>query len=56
MFITRNYKLKNVSFYGVVGILAGSGIGFALQYIDRIDSYLPTVRGMIIGFFVGTTV
>jgi len=56
MFVTRNYKLKSVSFYTVVGILAGTGIGFALQYIDRIDSYLPTIRGMIIGFFVGTTV
>jgi len=56
MFVTRNYKLKNVSFYSIVGILAGTGIGFALQYIDRIDSYLPTVRGMIIGFLVGTTV
>jgi adenylate cyclase len=56
MFVTRNYKLKNVSFYSIVGIVTGTGIGFALQYIDRIDSYLPTVRGMIIGFFVGTIV
>ena len=56
MFVTRNYKLKNVSFYSIVGILVGTGIGFALQYIDRIDTYLPTVRGMIIGFFVGTIV
>jgi adenylate cyclase len=56
MFVTRNYKLKNVSIYVVIGIVAGIGIGLALQYIDRIDNYLPTIRGVTIGFLVGITV
>ncbi len=56
MFVTRNYKLKNVLYYSIVGIIAGTVIGFALQYIDRLETYLPTVRGLIIGFLVGTTV
>jgi len=56
MFVTRNYKLKNVLVYTIIGTLAGAGIGLALQYIDRIDNYLPAIRGTIIGFLVGTTV
>jgi len=56
MFVTRNYKLKNVAYYSITGTIVGTGIGLALQYIDRIDSYLPTVRGLIIGFLVGTTI
>ena len=56
MFVTRNYKLKNVSYYSIIGIVVGAGIGLALQYIDRIDIFLPTVRGTIIGFLVGTTI
>ena len=56
MFATRNYKFKNVSYYVIIGIIAGAGIGLALQYIDRIDNYLPTIRGVTIGFLAGTTV
>jgi adenylate cyclase len=56
MFVTRNYKLKNVSYYIIIGIVAGTAIGLALQNIDRIDNYLPTIRGLIIGFLVGSTV
>jgi adenylate cyclase len=56
MFLTRNYKLKYVSYYSLIGIVVGTGIGLALQYIDRIANYLPTIRGLIIGFLVGTTV
>jgi len=56
MFVTRNYKLKNVSYYVIIGIVAGAGIGLVLQYIDRIDNYLPTIRGAAIGFLAGTTV
>lgn len=56
MFVTRKYKLQNVSYYSIFGIVLGTGVGLALQYIDRQNSYLPTVRGMIIGFLVGTTV
>lgn len=56
MFVTRNYKLKNVSYYSIFGIVIGTGVGLALQYIDRLDTYLPTIRGLIIGFLVGTTV
>ncbi|HSW56196.1 MAG TPA: adenylate/guanylate cyclase domain-containing protein [Ignavibacteriaceae bacterium] len=56
MFVTRIYKLKNVSYYVIIGIVAGAGIGLALQYTDRIDNYLPTIRGLIIGFLVGMSV
>jgi adenylate cyclase len=56
MFLTRNYKLKNVLIYSIIGTVAGTGIGLALHYIDRIDIFLPTIRGMIIGFLVGTSV
>jgi adenylate cyclase len=56
MFITRNYKLKNVLFYTLTGTIVGTGIGFALHYIDRIDILLPTLRGFLVGFFVGTAV
>jgi adenylate cyclase len=56
MFITRNYKLKNVAYFNVLGTIAGAVIGFILQQIDNIDNYRPTFNGMLIGFFVGTTV
>ncbi|MCW8816668.1 MAG: adenylate/guanylate cyclase domain-containing protein [Ignavibacteriaceae bacterium] len=56
MFVTRKYKLKNVSYYSIIGTVVGAGIGLALQYIDRIEIYLPTIRGMIIGLLVGTIV
>ena len=56
MFVTRKYKLKNVSYYSIIGTFVGAGIGLALQYIDRIEIYLPTIRGMIIGLLVGTIV
>ena len=56
MFVTRNYKLKNLLIYTIIGTIAGTGIGLALHYIDRIDIFLPTIRGMTIGFLVGTTV
>jgi adenylate cyclase len=56
MFVTRKYKLKNVSYYSIIGNVVGAGIGLALQYIDRIEIYLPTIRGMIIGLLVGTIV
>jgi len=56
MFVTRKYKLKNVSYYSIIGTVVGAGIGLALQYIDRIEIYLPTIRGTIIGLLVGTIV
>jgi adenylate cyclase len=56
MFITRNYKLKNVTYFSIIGIIAGTVIGFLLQNIDRIETAEPTFRGMFVGFFVGTTV
>lgn len=56
MFVTRNYKLKNLLIYTIIGTITGTGIGLALHYIDRIDIFLPTIRGMTIGFLVGTTV
>ena len=56
MFVTRNYKLKNVSYFSIIGTIVGAGIGLALQNIDEIDNFLPTVRGTIIGFLVGATV
>jgi adenylate cyclase len=56
MFITRKFKLLSVSYYSISGIVIGTGVGLALQYIDRLDTYLPTIRGLIIGFLVGTTI
>jgi len=56
MFITRNYKLKNVSFYSIVGTIAGAAIGLILKYIDKIDHFLPALRGLLIGLLVGTSV
>ena len=56
MFVTRNYKLKNVSYSSIIGIVIGAGIGLALQYINRLDIFLPTIRGTIIGLLVGTTI
>ena len=56
MFVTRNYKFKNVSIYTVIGTIAGTLIGFLLYYIDKFDIPGPTIRGMLIGFLVGTTI
>ena len=56
MFVTRNYKLKNVSYYSIIGTVAGAVIGFILHYIDKIDILGPTIRGLFIGFLVGTTI
>jgi adenylate cyclase len=56
MFITRNYKLKNVLFYIVTGTVIGFGVGLALHYIDRIDPLLPTLRGTLFGLLAGATV
>lgn len=56
MFLTRNYKLKNVTYFSIIGIIIGSVIGFLLQNIDKIDNSEPTFRGMFVGLFVSTTV
>ena len=56
MFVTRNYKLKNVSYFSIVGTFAGSIIGFLLNYIDKMDVPSPTLRGLFVGFLVGTTI
>jgi len=56
MFVTRNYKLKNVSYYSIIGSVAGAVIGFFLHSIDKIDIPGPTIRGLLIGFLVGTTI
>ena len=56
MFVTRNYKFKNVSIYTIIGTIAGTVIGFLLHYIDKFDIAGPTIRGMLIGFLVGTTI
>ncbi len=56
MFVTRNYKLKNVTNFSVVGISAGTLIGFLLQNIDKINNSGPTFRGLFVGLFVGTIV
>ena len=56
MFVTRKYKLKNVLVYTVIGTIAGTIIGFLLHYIDEIDIAGPTIRGMLIGLLVGTTI
>lgn len=56
MFVTRNYKLSNVLIYTVIGTIAGTVIGFLLHYIDKLDIPGPTLRGLFIGFLVGTTI
>jgi len=56
MFVTRNYKLKNVSVFTLIGTITGASIGFFLHYIDKIDIVGPTIRGLLIGFLVGTTI
>lgn len=56
MFVTRNYKIKHVVIYTVIGTIAGTVIGFLLHYIDKLDIEGPTIRGMLIGFLVGTTI
>ena len=56
MFLTRIYKLKNVLFYTVTGTTGGTLIGFFLHYIDKVDIAGPTIRGMVIGFCLGTTI
>jgi len=56
MFLTRNYKLQNVSIYTIIGTLAGMIIGYLLHDIDKIDMLGPTLRGFSIGFLVGTAI
>ena len=56
MFVTRNYKLKNVTYFSVIGIVAGIVIGFLLQEIDKIGNFGPTFRGLFVGLFVGTAI
>lgn len=56
MFVTRNYKLKNVSIFTLIGTIAGTLIGYFLHFIDKIDIAGPTIRGMLIGLLVGTTI
>jgi adenylate cyclase len=56
MFVTRNYKIKNVFLYTLAGTVIGAGVGLALHYIDRIDVMLPLTRGTLVGFFVGTAI
>jgi len=40
----------------MIGTLAGTVIGFLLHYIDKLDIPGPTLRGLFIGFLVGTTI
>jgi adenylate cyclase len=56
MYLTRNYKFKNVLIYTVIGTFAGAVIGFLLHYIDKIDILGPTLRGFFIGLLVGTSI
>ena len=56
MFITRNYKLKNVTYFCIIGTIVGAVIGFLLQEIDKIDNFRPTFNGLFIGFFVGIAI
>jgi len=56
MSVTRNYKLKNVLFFTVIGTVAGTVIGYILHEIDKIDFLAPTIRGLFVGLFVGTTI
>jgi adenylate cyclase len=39
-----------------MGTIAGTVIGFLLHYIDEIDVAGPTLRGLFIGFLVGTSI
>jgi adenylate cyclase len=55
MYLTTNYKLKNVSYFSIIGTIAGTVIGFLLNYVDKMDVPSPTIRGLLVGFFVGTT-
>jgi len=56
MLINRTYKLKNVSYFSIIGTVAGTIIGFLLQNLDKTGNNLPTIRGFFIGFFVGTVI
>ena len=56
MFVTRNYKISNVLIYTIIGTVAGTIIGFLLHYIDKQDIMGPTIRGLLIGFLVGTSI
>ena len=56
MFITRNYKLKNVTFFCVVGTVTGAAIGLILQEIDKVGNFRPTFNGLFIGLFVGIAI
>ncbi|RPI69969.1 MAG: hypothetical protein EHM47_12970, partial [Ignavibacteriales bacterium] len=56
MFVSRNYKLKNVTYFSIIGTIAGIAIGFLLQEIDKIDNFRPTFNGLLIGFFVGISI
>jgi len=56
MSVTRNYKIKNVLSFAIIGTVAGTMIGYILHEIDNIDYLAPTLRGLFVGFFVGTTV
>jgi len=56
MFLTRNYKLQNVLIYTVIGTFAGAVIGYLLHEIDKIEILGPTIRGLLIGFLVGTSI
>jgi adenylate cyclase len=56
MFLTRNYKLQNVLVYTVIGTFTGAVIGYLLHDIDKIDIPGPTIRGLLIGFLVGTSI
>lgn len=56
MFLTRNYKLQNVLIYTVIGTFAGAVIGYLLHDIDKIEILGPTIRGLLIGFLVGTSI
>jgi adenylate cyclase len=56
MFLTRNYRLKNVAFFCIVGTVAGAVIGILLQEIDNVDNFFPTFNGLFIGFFVGIVI
>jgi adenylate cyclase len=56
MFLTRNYKLQNVLVYTVIGTFSGAVIGYLLHDIDKIDIPGPTIRGLLIGFLVGTSI
>jgi adenylate cyclase len=56
MFVTSKYKLKNVTYFSIIGTVAGAIIGFLLQNIDKIDNFRPTFNGLFIGFFVGIAI